>query len=174
MANSLLVPSVSIAESLALMKDAMPTQTIDLQQFKAISKRFIWRGTVFVTLPIIALLFSVLPHNEIFPYLIITAVFIFLTAIIALRWMRWGYSFDGEYLYIRKGFLGVNYYCFPVFKVQQAHLKQNVFIRPYQLASLKLILASGAHQIPYMPAKEVQAIVNSILDLLVTDKRSWM
>jgi putative membrane protein len=61
-----------------------------------------------------------------------------------------------------------------MYKVQQAQFKQSLFIRPYQLASLKIVLASGAKLVPYMPANEVKNIINSILDQLVVDKRSWM
>jgi putative membrane protein len=174
MANKLLVPSVTIFESLALMKNAMPGQSLGEQVFKSISKRFILRGVLLIALPISALLFVILPKDEGIPYLIITTVFVLTSGFVALRWKRWGYSFDGEYIYIRKGLLGVNYYCFPISKTQQAQFKQSVFIRPYKLAVLQIVLASGAHKIPYMPADEVRAIVNSILDLLVSDKRSWM
>jgi putative membrane protein len=42
------------------------------------------------------------------------------------------------------------------------------------LASLAIVLASGAKLVPYMPATEVRIIINRILEQLVVDKRSWM
>ncbi|MFQ3207951.1 MAG: putative membrane protein [Glaciecola sp.] len=175
MSNKLLVPSVTIEESLALMKDAMPSQTMGEQVFKPISKRYILRGLLFFALPVGLFLFVAIFRDD----LVVATTVSFSTValigvILVIRWKRWGYSYDQEYFYLRKGFLGVNYYCFPLYKVQQAQFKQSIFIRPYQLASLKIVLASGAKLIPYMPANEVRNIINSILDQLVIDKRSWM
>jgi putative membrane protein len=175
MSNKLLVPSVTIEESLALMKDAMPTQTLGDQVFKPISKRYILRGLLFFALPVGILLFVAIFRDD--PVVATTfglSAVAIIGAILVIRWRRWGYSYDQEYFYLRKGFFGINYYCFPMYKVQQAQFKQSLFIRPYQLASLKIVLASGAKLVPYMPANEVRNIINSILDQLVVDKRSWM
>ena len=175
MSNKLLVPSVTIEESLALMKDAMPSQTLGDQVFKPISKRYILRGLLFFALPVGILLFVAIFRDD--PVVATTfglSAVAIIGAILAIRWRRWGYSYDQEYFYLRKGFFGVNYYCFPMYKVQQAQFKQSLFIRPYQLASLKIVLASGAKLVPYIPANEVKNIINSILDQLVVDKRSWM
>jgi putative membrane protein len=175
MSNKLLVPSVTIEESLALMKDAMPSQTLNEQVFKPISKRYILRGLLFFALPVGILLFVAIFRDD--PVVATTfglSAVAIIGAILVIRWRRWGYSYDQEYFYLRKGFFGVNYYCFPMYKVQQAQFKQSLFIRPYQLASLKIVLASGAKLVPYMPANEVRNIINSILDQLVVDKRSWM
>jgi putative membrane protein len=175
MSNKLLVPSVTIEESLALMKDAMPSQTLGEQVFKPISKRYILRGLLIFALPVGILLFAAIFRDD--PVVATTfglSSVAIIGAILVIRWKRWGYSFDQEYFYLRKGFFGVNYYCFPMHKVQQAQFKQSIFIRPYQLASLKIVLASGVKLVPYMPANEVRNIINSILDQLVVDKRSWM
>jgi putative membrane protein len=175
MSNKLLVPSVTIAESLALMKNAMPSQTLSEQVFKPISKRYILRGLLFIALPVGGLLFTAIFRNDLYVAASVAcSVFAFIGAILVIRWKRWGYSYDKEYFYIRRGLFGVNYYCFPMYKVQQAQFKQSIFIRPYQLASLKVVLASGAKLVPYMPASDVKNIINCILDQLVIDKRSWM
>ena len=153
----------------------MPTQTFNEQVFKPISKRYILRGVLFLGLPLSALLFVIIVQKHAIPAVIVgISILLLISAIYTLSWKRWGYSYDSEYFYIRKGFLGTNYYCFPIYKVQQAQFKQSAFIRPYQLASLKIVLASGAKHVPYMPAAEVKLIINSILDKLLVDKRSWM
>jgi putative membrane protein len=175
MSNKLLVPSVTIAESLALMKSAMPSQTLAEQVFKPISKRYILRGLLLIALPVGGLLFTAIFRNDLYVAASVAcSAFAFIGAIFVIRWKRWGYSYDNEYFYIRRGLFGVNYYCFPMYKVQQAQFKQSIFIRPYQLASLKVVLASGVKLVPYMPASEVKNIINCILDQLVIDKRSWM
>lgn len=175
MSNKLLVPSVTVDESRALMQDAMPTQKLGEQTFMPISKRYILRSFLFIAFPIAALVFIAMFQKE--PITALVSAFIvlgFITALSVIRWKRWGYSYDNEYFYLRKGFLGVDYYCFPMHKVQQVQLKQNIFIRQYRLATLKIVLASGAKFVPYMPVKEVQSIINRILSQLVVDKRSWM
>lgn len=174
MANKLLVPSVTVAESQTLMKDAMPTQTMATQTFKAISKRAMFRNILLYALPFSALVFAILVQKGFIGGLLGLAIFVLAIGIAFLRWKRWGYSFDEEYIYIRKGFLGVNYYCFPIYKAQQVQFKQNMFMRPYSLASLKVVLASGAMTVPYISDIDVRLIVNSILNNLVEDKRSWM
>jgi putative membrane protein len=175
MANKLLVPSVTLSESQALMKDAMPTQKLSEQVFSAISKRYILRGILFLGLPLSGIIFAIIYQNKPIVALIAASiVFALITLIYSISWKRWGVSYDTDYIYVRKGFLGVDYYCFPIHKVQQVQFKQSSFMRPYRLATLKVVLASGVKHIPYMPAKEVQEIINMTLDRLVTDKRSWM
>jgi len=175
MSNKLLVPSVTVKESLALMKDAMPSQALGEQIFKPISKRYILRSVIFIALPVAALVFAAMfQKNPTTAAIFATAALAIIAAISVIRWKRWGYSYDNEYFYLRKGFLGVNYYCFPMHKVQQVQFKQNIFIRQYQLATLKVVLASGAKLVPYMPAGEVRSIINRIMGQLVVDKRSWM
>ncbi len=175
MSNKLLVPSVTVEESLALMQDAMPNNKLGEQRFKPISKRYILRSILFIALPIAALLFAAMLQKDSMTALSSAiAMFGLVTALSVIRWKRWGYSYDTEYFYLRQGFLGVNYYCFPIHKVQQAQFKQNIFIRQYRLATLKVVLASGAKFVPYMPAQEVKNIINCILTELVIDKRSWM
>lgn len=175
MSNKLLVPSVTVDESLALMQDAMPTQKLGEQRFKPISKRYILRSFLFIALPVAALVFIAMFQKEAITASVSAVIVLsIITVLSVIRWKRWGYSYDNEYFYLRKGFLGVNYYCFPMHKVQQVQFKQNIFIRQYGLATLKVVLASGAKFVPYMPAKEVQSIINRILSQLVVDKRSWM
>lgn len=175
MANKLLVPSVTLSESQALMKDAMPTQRLSEQVFSAISKRYILRGILFLGLPLSGIIFAIIYQNKPIVALVAASiVFALITLIYSISWKRWGFSYDTDYIYVRKGFLGVDYYCFPIHKVQQVQFKQSSFMRPYRLATLKVVLASGVKHIPYMPAKKVQEIINMTLDRLVTDKRSWM
>lgn len=174
MSNTLLVPSVTLDESRALMLDAMPSQRLSEQAFAPISKRLILKNTMLFALPLGAITFGLIAKNGLAGIAISVGLIAIFFAIVSLRWWRWGYSFDDEFIYIRKGFLGVNYYCFPIHKIQQAQCKQNVFIKPYKLASLRIILASGAQTIPYMPEDVVRHQINRALDNLVTDKRSWM
>ncbi|MBF7074859.1 PH domain-containing protein [Glaciecola sp. MH2013] len=174
LANKLLVPSVTPQESAELMHDVMPEQALPSQNFAAISKRFILKNAALFALPLAGLIGATLQHKNDWGWLAGLGIFAFFIAIITLRWWRWGYSFDSDFAYIRKGFLGVNYYCFPINKVQQIHFKQNSFMRPYKLATLRVVLASGALSVPYMDEYIVRKQINRVLDVLVSDKRSWM
>jgi putative membrane protein len=175
MSNKLLVPSVTLNESRQLMNDAMPSQRLSEQNFKAISKRYIFRGILLLALPLSVLPLAFLFQDNLLAALILASlIFGLITVAYCISWKRWGYNYDNEYIYIRSGFFGVNYYCFPIYKVQQAQFKQSAFIKPYNLATLKVVLASGAKRIPYMPATEVRSLIDAMLDKLVVDKRSWM
>ena len=174
LANVLLVPAVTLSESAGLMQEVMPEQDMVRQKFHAISKRLILRNSILFSLPLSVLLGAGLQYKNEWGWAAGVGVFLFFTAMFTLRWWRWGYSFDEDFAYVRKGFLGVNYYCYPIRKVQQIMLKQNALMRPYKLASLKVVLASGAVVIPYIQQDAVRAQINKVLDRLVSDKRSWM
>ena len=174
MSNTLLVPSVTLEESKALMLDAMPSQRLSEQVFAPISKRLILKNSMLFAIPLGAITFGLIDKNGLAGMAMSVGLLAMFFAIVSLRWWRWGYSFDDEFIYIRKGFLGVNYYCFPIHKIQQAQFKQNAFIKPYKLASLRMILASGPQTIPYLPEDVVKQQINRALDKLVSDKRSWM
>ena len=91
-----------------------------------------------------------------------------------LRWRRWGYARDDGYVYVRKGLLGIDRYCVPLFKVQQTKFRQSRLMARQGLCSVRLVLAAGVVDIPFIPAHEGLALVNQTLYDVESSGRSWM
>lgn len=176
-ASKLVVPSVTISESAVLIKDAFDVRRFDTIEFKRISKRFIIRKLLFPILPLLALVnFVVLLNSETqFSVLLFLGVLnSLILAAVYLRWWRWGYCFEDNFVYIRKGFLGVNYYVFPIGKTQQVLYKQSLFMRPKKLADISYVLASGSHKVPLIPESAAREQADKALLIVARDKPSWM
>jgi putative membrane protein len=105
---------------------------------------------------------------------ILSGISLLLFAMVWLRWWRWGYFFDERFVYIRKGFFGVNYYVFPIEKTQQVSFSQSLFMRRGKIADLRYVLASGAHKVPLIPEQLAKAQVDEALLVVARDKPAWM
>jgi len=97
-----------------------------------------------------------------------------LLLLIVLRWWRWGYDLDEQFLYVRKGLIGVDHYCVPVFKVQQVQYRQSWLLERHGLCHLTLVFASGALKIPFVPWADAQVIFNYSLYQAESSGKSWM
>lgn len=175
-ASKLVVPSVTPSESIELIKDAFEVQPFKEIQFSAISKRFILRMLLTVVVPISFLLFTLAYLNNFpLPAFGVIAVFtIFLTLLVYQRWRRWGYHLSENFVYIRKGLLGVNYYVFPIAKLQQVSFVQSIFMKRKNLATLHFVLASGAYKIPFMPSLQAKHYSNEAINFVAQYKPAWM
>lgn len=173
--NKILVPSVKEAECESLIDDAYPGNKLSSVSFTAISKRFLLRHYLLLVFPIFSILSAIAAYQGRYPELIFVVVMSALFCIlIYMRWLRWGYAYDDEFIYVRKGLLGVDYYCFPIHKVQQTQFKQSVLMKRHQLATCRLILASGGITIPFMPETSCYVLINKSLYKVESEKQSWM
>lgn len=173
--NKILVPSVKEAECTALIDDAFPTNRLASMDFIPISKRFLFKMYVLWLLPLFGALYGMAIYHARYPEIgVLTLILAFTSFLVFMRWYRWGYAFDNDYIYVRKGMLGVDYYCFPIYKVQQAHYKQSLFMKRHHLATCKLVLASGAISIPFIPESTCHNLIDSSIYIVESQKRSWM
>lgn len=173
--NSLIVPSVKEQECNALIKDALPQNKLAEARFTAISRHFIWRNLLLFVLPLFGAFLSItLYHQKVTESLVMLSVMLLVSLLVFLRWRRWGYAYDNDFVYIRKGLIGVDYYCFPIYKVQQIKQYQSLFMKPRQLATCHLVLASGGLKIPFMPEGECGELGDLCLYEVESGKRSWM
>ncbi len=53
-------------------------------------------------------------------------------------------------------------------------MHQTPLMKQKNLASLKVVLASGGMSIPYLPEREVKAVVDDALLKIARDKPAWM
>jgi putative membrane protein len=173
--SRIIVPSINPTECLALIDDVYPENKMMDVNYQSISKRFLLRNLGYILTPIFVLLsiFFVIDDKANL-LLAITPAYIFVSLLIYMRWLRWGYAKDDNFIYIRKGYLGVDYYCFPIYKSQQVQFKQSWFQKRHQLSSVKIVLAAGAQDIPFIK----QALAYQLLDIVIhqveSSRRSWM
>ncbi|GAB57032.1 hypothetical protein GPUN_2919 [Glaciecola punicea ACAM 611] len=176
-ASKLIVPSVTITESAALIQDAFNVKRFDSIVFTRISKRLIIRILAFPIMPILVLVNAVVLQSgetTILGWGILSMFNTLLVGLVYLRWWRWGYHFEKGFIYIRKGLIGVNYYVFPVGKTQQVVYQQSVFMRPHNLADINYVLASGFHKVPLIPEYLAREQANRALLIVARDKPVWM
>lgn len=173
--NKILVPSVKEHECQTLINDAYPENKLSDVNFSPISKRFLIRMLVLWVLPLTLLLGGLaIYHQHTAELFVVIFGAVLVSFLVFMRWYRWGYAHDQQFVYVRKGLLGIDYYCFPIYKVQQTQFKQSVLMRRRNLASCKLVLASGGITIPFISALEAYKLINKSLYKVESEKRSWM
>ena len=173
--NKLIVPSVTESEAVALSQEVMPGCDLHHQHYHTISKRFIlhWIAVAWTVPFLLAVTIGVL-SNHLDIVVLALGGFVSVCLLLTLRWWRWGIAFDQQYIYVRRGRIGVDYLCFEPYKVQQVMTKQSVFMKRRGLATLKVVLASGSVTVPFLPEKYVYNLANVILHEVESTRRSWM
>lgn len=173
--NKIIVPSVTNKECQHLMLDAYPDNQLSNIAFKRVNPRLLIRNIGLFLLPIssfVAWVFIKNDNIEGLPYLGVGALFI--GFLMVMRYFRWGYSKDDNFIYVRKGCLGVDYYTFPIYKIQQTTFKQSWFLKRKQLCSIEFVLAAGAVNVPYLSEEDGLELINNSLYEVEESKRSWM
>ncbi|WP_185968012.1 PH domain-containing protein [Thalassotalea sp. PS06] len=172
--NKIIVPSVTIEERQALLDDAYPENQLNQVEFHSISKRYLLR--FYLVLGIIAApLMALFALNNNWGLFTLTLAFSgFLSVVFYMRYRRWGVNFDGHFVYIRKGCFGVDYHVFEAYKLQQIQLKQSIWQKRHQLASIQFVLASGSLTVPFINQDLAKTIADSVLYQVECKPRSWM
>ncbi|QBY04346.1 hypothetical protein E2K93_08050 [Thalassotalea sp. HSM 43] len=173
--NKIIVPSVTHKECHHLIDDAYPDADLKNVRFNRVSIRLFVRNILLFVLPVSAIIsYLAISHNDYQALAPIGAATAFVSFLFYMRYRRWGWANDGKYLYIRKGCLGVNYYIFESYKVQQTEFIQSWFLKRRQLCSLQLVLASGSISVPYIPEQQGFEWLNNTLTTVESTRRNWM
>lgn len=174
-ANSLMVPSVTMKETAALVRDAWPDNGLYSAQFQGVNVRYFIHMVALRIVPPFALLFVTTLFAESWkPTSIVIGVFLVVVGLTFLYWRRLGIAWDDKYIYVRKGMLGVDYSCFPRYKLQQVEVSQSILMARKQLASISFVLASGQVKIPFIAESLAYALANDTLYTTEKSKKSWM
>ncbi|NRA61149.1 MAG: PH domain-containing protein [Psychrobium sp.] len=173
--SKIMVPSINDAQCNQLINDAWPDNNLQHAPFERINKRYVFKLISFLVLPFNVLLGVIMVQLNAYVMLpLLTVTFAIGCALAYCRWLRWGYHRDDNYLYIRKGLLGVSYYCFPIQKIQQVKFKQSVFLRRHHLCSVTMVTAASALSIPFIPEGKGWSLVNECLHNVESTKKNWM
>lgn len=173
--QKIMVPSVTPAEASVLVSNAYPDSQLSSVAFNHISRRFIWRYLLLFWLPVGLVVQLLLFLNQ-QPALAVLSIIplAFWALLIIMRWYRYGYAQDDNYYYVRRGYFGVDYYCFAKYKLQQVTFKQSWLMRRSRLCSVKLVMASGALDIPFVSEADGRALLEQGLYQLQRSKKAWM
>ena len=173
--SRIIVPSINPNECLALIDNVYPENKMMSVNYQSISKRFLLRNLGYLLTPIFVLLsiFFVIDDKANLLMAIIPA-YLFFSLLIFMRWLRWGYAKDDDFVYIRKGYFGVDYYCFPIFKTQQVQFKQSWFQKRHKLSSVRIVLAAGAQDIPFIKQSLAYQLLDTAIYQVESSRKSWM
>lgn len=172
--GKLMVPSIDEVQCQALIDDIYPSNQMAQIRYQGISRRFILRNGLLALLPFAGLTGILLFKGESQAMAVCASAYLLTLALIWQRWRRWGWAVDEEFVYLRKGLLGVDYYCFPFPKVQQTKFRQSIWMKPARLCSVTLVLASGGQTIPFLPEIDGRRLIDISLYQLERLKASWM
>jgi putative membrane protein len=177
--SKIIVPSIKPNECRALIDDAYPGNILNTlicnDSFEAISKRFIIRNILYVLLPLWLIVTSgTLMNDQFMISALVSVLFVALCGLVVLRWKRWGIARDEKFVYLRKGLIGVDYYCFPTYKLQQTQFQQNLLMKKRQLATVKFVLASGSLKVPMIDENLAYTLINEGLFKVESCQKSWM
>lgn len=173
--NKILVPSVTLAECKLLVNDALPNSRSFEQDYQRISKRFMFRLICYWIIPLFIVAgLATLSQGHWDQFALIFVLSVVASCLVVLRWYRWGFSTDEQFIYIRKGLFGVDYYCFPIAKIQQTQFKQSVLMKRHELANCQFVLASGTVSVPFLPEATLRQLIDRCLYQIESEKRPWM
>lgn len=173
--QKIMVPSVTPMQAQQLLAGAYPDNQLSTLVFTPISRRFIWRCFGLFWLPVAVMGPSILLMQQLPTLALLSTVpLIFWALLIVMRWYRYGYAEDPSYYYVRRGYFGVDYYCFAKYKLQQVQFKQSLLMRRAGLCSVKLVLAAGALDIPYIDAQQGKNLLEHGLFQLQSSGKAWM
>ena len=114
------------------------------------------------------------PEELTFPIWAPIAVLIFTSLFLYFYWKNWRLKIDHEALQVHSGIIGKYDTLLKLFKVQNVELKQNIYQRRRNLASLQLHTASGNVNIPYIPLEKAEALRDYILYKAEVSRERWM
>ncbi|WP_371187495.1 PH domain-containing protein [Thalassotalea maritima] len=173
--NRIIVPSVTHKERDHLIQDAFNEVNITEIAFNNVSRRLFLRNMMLIVIPVTTFItYMLITHSNPNAFSISAACGLVITALFYLRYRRWGWATDDKYIYIRNGWLGVNYYIFQRFKVQQVHFMQSWFLQRRQLCSVQMVLASGAISVPYINQHQGYQWLDETLFDVESTRKNWM
>ena len=177
--SKIIVPSIKANECQALINDAYPSNALNTlvcnHGFEPISKRFIFRNIVYVLMPLWLIITSgAMMNDKLLIAALLCVLFVALCGLVVLRWKRWGIAKDENFIYLRKGLIGIDYYCFPTYKLQQIQFKQNLLMKKRHLATVKFVLACGSLKVPMLNENLAYELIDQGLYQVESCQKSWM
>lgn len=174
--KKILVPSLRIHETGALMHEVLPGIDVDALEFTPIRKRWFYKHAIIRSAVHVLALAAVpiVPDLPDFYAPLVVGLWPLHMLYTYMRWKRAGIAVDGELVVARSGAVGVDYHVFPAFKLQNVGHMQSVLMRRHDLSSLTFHTASSVVSVPYLTTGFAKRIVDYCLYRVEATSRSWM
>lgn len=175
--NKLVVPSINRNEVEELCNEAYAIDSPLSTKFKRISRRYITQKIVFRCLPTIAVLYicmMVWLENNFINLAVLGSLLLIMLVTVIMSWCSQGYLFTNEYVFIRKGLLGVTYRIIPISKIQQIKITQAIWLEKKTLANIKFVTACGGYNVNLISSSDINKIKAYSLSYLAQLKPQWM
>ena len=91
-----------------------------------------------------------------------------------LNYRKTKYGFNHKMVVVKGGTFGDKTTLFPLYKLQSAAIKQNLYQRRNDLATVVLYTASGGTSIPYIAKSVAEDIVNYFIYKVESENKQWM
>ncbi|HAY71760.1 MAG TPA: hypothetical protein DCX89_07695 [Saprospirales bacterium] len=151
-----------------------PEEWKDLKNFKISGKYIYVRVLYFGILPAI-ILGSLMLFTDFKIYSLLTALWPLLVYLaFRVNHKKWNFAINHELIYIRNGIFGNYFKALRLYKIQSMALRQSIYQRKHQLATITIYTASGNINIPYVHLDLAKDICNFVLFKIESDKRKWM
>lgn len=124
---------------------------------------FIWLTLIFV---ICFLPFVIAANFEDWAFIVsaviavvyVALLIVFLLVLPPIRYVRWRYAMNNDFLDIAKGIIWKKRYIIPFIRVQNTDTRQGPILRAFKLASVTVSTAAGSHEIPGLDMAEAENV----------------
>ncbi len=93
-------------------------------------------------------------------WLIAPLLLVLMAALVYARWRCWGWQMSGGLVWVQRGLLGQRQDVFFIPMVQQVRIVQSPYLRRHDLATVRLTLPQGDHDIPMLPMTVAAELAN--------------
>ncbi len=143
-------------------------------QYYPVDLRYFIRSAIYITLFCMLIVIPGIFLNQLWTIVLGTFLLAYLILITYLNYRKTKYGFNEKMIVVKGGTFGDKTTMFPLYKLQSVALKQNIYQRRRDLATVVLYTASGGTSIPYIDKKLASSIVNYLLFKVESDSRKWM
>ena len=172
--STFMVPALHPAEAGELTSEFLPGCTPGPVRFSRINRRRLLTVVIAMTAVIATpapLALGLLVNLK---FLAIVPLAVALGGLAAYRyWTRAGYAVDGEYGFVRHGFVGTTTTIFPLFKVQRVDISQSRGQRKRGLAHLVVHLASHSLTVHFVNIRDAETFRDLALYHAESTDRAW-
>lgn len=174
MMQKILLPSVTHAQFCNIARHVYPDFDFDEVAIHRVSALYLLRGLGFAVLPAMLAAAALAAGIALWQWLAPLLAGLLVLAAVFLRWRRLGVGMHSNHVVVRSGLVGQQYFCFAAHKVQQVKFKQSLLLKRRGLATLELVLASRALQVPLIDETLAADIAGRCMEASTLSEQSWM
>jgi len=172
--SSFIVPAVTPDQANELSAEFMPGCEAASTVWSPVDRRrYILIKLVLVALPLLPLS-MLLAIAVSWKFVLVLPLGLALAGLVFNRcWSKLGYGVNGDYGFVRQGFIGTVTTIFPMFKVQRVDIRQTPIQHRKGLAHLTIHLASHSLKVPYVSMRDASLFRDLALYQAESSEQPW-